>query len=308
MTPLHRTVPVVGLAALVVAVLSAASAWASPLRAQADPEAVGVSSPLMPRDQVQELIRTALSNPADTAALRKLEQALPVDDPSWVDTAEHWVSAGTAWVASVWARVRPRLASISPSVASTGVLTGTLALAILLLGLIRRQGRTPTPEPRPRPVAVARELTRAGTPAEQVVRETGVSRDVVEMMLRLGSGASKLTADSPSPTVRAPAPSTPPTGLSHLAGGAAAYSAVDRATRPVAPAARGKAPRPSRPAPTAATTEPETATLRFTYADLPEPGSPSGDRGTRRIDPSTRLGGMIGELFTRRPDADRRTP
>jgi hypothetical protein len=303
--------------------------------------------PVLPREQVQALIRSALQNPADTAALNQLEAALPAATTSTTPeggrlagTLARAATAATAFIGAAGSGLSDLAAAIPLDTATTTVLAVTLLLSLALLVLIRRRLAVESAPRATPPLAAARELTRSGAPTEQVVQQTGVSRDVVEMMLRLrgpdcatdsapATDAALATDSAPAPAAGAAAPGPPPrrsrraapkpvvfpgagSDLRHLAGGAAAYTALDRKADPVparqrpdvrrAPAAEtGPAPRAPasrRPADAA----PQRTTLRFTYADLPEPGTSDGNgdampRGGGRIDPDTRLGGMIGDLF-----------
>lgn len=321
-----RRVPgvVSGLVALLVVAVS-------PVAAQRGPDA-----PVLPRDQVQALVRSALQNPADTAAFARLEAALPVardaGTAGWTATVAGWMDGvGRTAAAALEGGVR-RLGSGFAGAATTPILALTLAAAVLLLVLIRREPARKGERPGASPLSDARALARAGTPAERVVQETGVSRDVVEMMVRLGrtpaAPAPRAPATAPAPASPArpssmrspaapprPAPAPHRGDLRHLAGGAAAYTALApraaAATGRPAPAPSppprtiGSAPRPAAPPPPPPASEHGRSTLRFTYADLPEPGDAPDPRGGGRIDPSTRLGGMIGDLFTPASDPTR---
>lgn len=308
----------------------------------AGPSAAAQSAPdrpLLPREQVQALVRSALQNPGDSAAWQELETALPAGTGRAEDGAApaglrtRLAAAGPVLLGGLRTAAGTTAAAFAALGASTGVLVATLIAAVLLLVLIRRQRPDPADLDPARPLAAARELAQAGAPMERVVRETGVSRDVVEMMIRLRPGTPRPTPRAagpaapqddrphppqpsagpatPGPGAPAASPasaSTPPSGsLRHLAGGAAAYGALGTAPAPRHAAHGAPAPRPASPAPDPTPSRREPTTLRFTYADLPDLDEGADPRGGGRIDPSTRLGGMIGDLFAP-ADPTGRTP
>ncbi|RMH17417.1 MAG: hypothetical protein D6701_07510 [Gemmatimonadetes bacterium] len=170
----------------------------------------------LPGDQVQALIRRALTDPGDEAAFAALDGALrsraqatatAVPPQSGPVTTAASAATGSVWRRTV-ARMRTAIADSGPRRLAllAGAVVLTIGLIVLARGAVRGLRyrsvlRLPrgvdTNEQRKR-FWVARSLASNGLPAGEIALRTGLSRDALNLLLKL-TPASRATAALPAP-------------------------------------------------------------------------------------------------------------